>query len=194
MVTRLVTRIGAREARNNFSELLGNVHYGDQVVIVERSGRPMVAVIPIEMYGRLVAEREDRSQAADRKRTQAPEVPLEEVGQDLAGEKVRPTTAEMLPVIIDRIVRGFQPERIILFGSHARGDAGQHSDIDLLVVLSEVADKRKAAVAIAQSLGDLTVSKDIIVTTPDEIIRRGNLVGDVLRPALREGRVVYERG
>jgi len=193
MVTRLVTRMGAREARNNFSELLGNVHYGDQVVIVERSGRPMVAVIPIEMYDRLVAEREGRLQVADRT-TQAPEAAHEKVEQDVSGGEARPAAAEMLPVIIDRIVRGFQPERIILFGSHARGEAGQHSDIDLLVVLPEVTDKRKAAVAIAQALGDLTVSKDIIVTTPEEIIRRGDLVGTVLRPALREGKVLYERG
>lgn len=189
----MVIRMGAREARNNFSDLLGNVHYGDQVVIVERSGRPMVAVIPIEMYDKLVAEREGRLQVADRT-TQAPEAAHEKVEQDVSGGGARPAAAEMLPVIIDRIVRGFQPERIILFGSHARGEAGQHSDIDLLVVLPEVTDKRKAAVAIAQALGDLTVSKDIIVTTPDEIIRRGNLVGDVLRPALREGRVIYERG
>lgn len=186
MVTRLVARMGAREARNNFSDLLGNVHYGDQVVIVERSGKPMVAVIPIEMYDQLVAEREDRSQAAG--------APHEKVEQDVSGGEERPAAAEMLPVIIDRIVSGFQPERIILFGSHARGDAKPYSDIDLLVVLPEVTDKRKAAVAIRRVLADLPAFTDIVVTTPEEIARRGTLVGDVLRPALREGRVIYERG
>ena len=189
----MVTRMGAREARNNFSDLLGNVHYGDQVVIVERSGRPMVAVIPIEMYDRLVAEREGRLQVADRT-TQAPEAPHEKVEQDVSGGEARPAAAEMLPVIIDRIVSGFQPERIILFGSHARGQAGPHSDLDFLVILPEISDKRQAAIAIRRALADLPAFTDIIVSTPEEIARRGNLVGNVLRPALREGRVIYERG
>lgn len=95
--------------------------------------------------------------------------------------------------ITDRIVERFQPIRVILFGSHACGDAGPDSDIDLLVVLPHVVDKRRVAVAIRRVLVDFPVPKDIIVTTPQEIRRRGDQVGSVLRPALREGRVVYER-
>jgi predicted nucleotidyltransferase len=93
----------------------------------------------------------------------------------------------------ERIVRDYDPAKIILFGSHARGEAGLESDIDLLVVLPEVANKRQAAVAIRRILRDLPVPKDIVVTTPEEIARRGDLVGTVLRPALREGKVLYER-
>jgi predicted nucleotidyltransferase len=93
----------------------------------------------------------------------------------------------------ERIVRDYDPAKIILFGSHARGEAGLESDIDLLVVLPEVANKRQAAVAIRRVLRDLPVPKDIVVTTPEEIARRGDLVGTVLRPALREGKVLYER-
>ena len=77
-------RIGAREARNNFADLIGNVHYGGRVVIVERSGRPMVAVIPVEMYQQLVAEREARFQILDRVRSRLPDVPEEEVERDVA--------------------------------------------------------------------------------------------------------------
>ena len=94
----------------------------------------------------------------------------------------------------DRIVRAFDPVRVILFGSHARGEAGRDSDVDLLVVLPSVDDKRRAAVAIRRLLADLPVAKDIVVTTPEEITTRGQLVGTILRPALREGTVVYERG
>jgi predicted nucleotidyltransferase len=103
-------------------------------------------------------------------------------------------TAELISSMAGHIVRHFDPLRIVLFGSHARGDAEPGSDVDLLVVLPEVADKRQAAIAIRRSLATWPVSKDIIVTTPDEIARRGHLVGTVLRPALREGKVLYERG
>jgi prevent-host-death family protein len=67
--------LGAREARNHFARLPGSVHYGEQTVIVERSGKPMVAIIPVEMYQRLVAEREARFQVLDRIRSAMPEVP-----------------------------------------------------------------------------------------------------------------------
>ncbi|HEX2275784.1 MAG TPA: nucleotidyltransferase domain-containing protein [Candidatus Tectomicrobia bacterium] len=100
--------------------------------------------------------------------------------------------ADYIQVMAERIVQDFDPVKIILFGSHARGEAGPESDIGLLVVLPEVANKRQAAVAIRRALTGLPVTKDIVVTTPEEIARRGDLVGTVLRPALREGKVLYE--
>ena len=103
------------------------------------------------------------------------------------------TTNELIADMTDRIARDFDPLRIILFGSHARGDATSDSDIDLLVVLAEAPDQRQAAIEIRRALRALPVSKDIVVTTPDEIARRGDLIGPVLRPALREGKVLYER-
>ena len=101
--------------------------------------------------------------------------------------------ADYIQVMAERIVRDYDPVKIILFGSHARGEAGPESDIDLLVVLPEVANKRQAAVAIRRAFTDLPVPKDIVVTTPEEIARRGDVVGTVLRSALREGKVLYER-
>ena len=76
--------VGSREARNQFSHLIGEVHYGGQVVIVERSGRPMVAIIPIDDYERLVAEREARFQILEEIRRQVADLPLEEVERDVA--------------------------------------------------------------------------------------------------------------
>ncbi len=100
---------------------------------------------------------------------------------------------ECLPEAIERITRRFDPLRIILFGSWARGDARPDSDLDLLVVLPRVENKRRAAVEILRALNGLPVSKDVVVTTPEEIAAHGNVIGYVLRPALREGRVIYER-
>lgn len=95
--------------------------------------------------------------------------------------------------MVDRIVGRFQPAQVVLFGSHARGTASEWSDVDLLVILPNVSDKRDAAVNIRRVLGDLPVCKDIVVATPEEIARRGHLPGTVLRSALREGKVIYER-
>ena len=59
--------------------------------------------------------------------------------------------------------------------------------------MGDVTDKRQVAIEIRRSLGDLLASKDIVVTTPDEIAQRGHVVGTVLNAAIREGRVLYER-
>ena len=95
--------------------------------------------------------------------------------------------------MVERIVGRFQPARILLFGSRARGTANRWSDVDLLVVMEEITDKRRAAVAMRRTLSDLPISKDIIATTPDEITRRGRIVGTVLNAALSDGKVVYDR-
>ena len=80
----MVVHIGAREARSSFSDLLGKVHYGGQTVIVERSGKPVIAMISAETYEQLIAEREARFQVVDRIRSRLPDVPLHEVEEDVA--------------------------------------------------------------------------------------------------------------
>ena len=97
-----------------------------------------------------------------------------------------------LPEIVDRIVRQFHPLKIIIFGSWARGEARWDSDVDLLVVLPKVEHKRKATIQIGNALSDMPISKDIVVTTPKEIMERGQVIGDILLPALREGKTIYE--
>ena len=77
-------RIGAREARHKFSDLMGRVHYGGEAVIIERSGKPMVAVIPVEVYQQLIAEREARFQVLDRIRARLPDLASDEVERDVA--------------------------------------------------------------------------------------------------------------
>ncbi len=94
--------------------------------------------------------------------------------------------------MVERIAEAFNPERILLFGSRARGDDGEWSDVDLLVVMPDGTDRHRAAVEMRRALRTVPTAKDIVVTTPDEIARRGRVPGTVLRAALREGRVVHE--
>lgn len=103
------------------------------------------------------------------------------------------TLEEWLPTIVERVVERFAPLRVILFGSLARGEANYDSDVDLLVIFDEVENERRVTVEILRVLRDLPISKDVVVTTSEELERRGDLVGTVFRPALREGRVLYER-
>ena len=102
-------------------------------------------------------------------------------------------SATAISTMVDRIVEGFAPERIILFGSHARGNASRWSDIDLLVVMKKAPDLRELTVEIRQTLSDLPVSKDIVVTTPERLEERSRMVGTVHRAAVRDGKTVYER-
>lgn len=76
--------IGAREARQRFADLLGRVGYGGEEAIVERSGKPMAALIPVEVYEQLVAEREARFQILDRIRNTLPVVPEDEIARDVS--------------------------------------------------------------------------------------------------------------
>ena len=107
----------------------------------------------------------------------------------------------MLPEVIEkkikemvrRIVDRFHPEQILLFGSYARGDAGPDSDVDLLVVMPVSGSKRKMAVEIDLELAGSGLPKDIIVVTPEEVARTRDVAGTIIYPAVREGRVLYER-
>jgi len=103
------------------------------------------------------------------------------------------TAADYLPLVTERIVERFHPLKVILFGSMARGDARADSDLDLLVVLAEVENKHRARTDIFRALSDLAAPVDILVTTPEEMSRRGALVGPILRPAIKEGKVLFEQ-
>lgn len=103
------------------------------------------------------------------------------------------TDPACIPVAVDRLVRAFDPTRVILFGSRARGDARPDSDVDLLVVMPEVTDVHALTVAMLTLLADLPMAKDIVVASEATIAHRGDAVGSVYRPALREGMTLYER-
>src|SRR5207253_2327752 len=96
-------------------------------------------------------------------------------------------------VAVDRVVREFEPVRIVVFGSQARGDGQDGSDLDMLVVLPRTESKFRDAVAIRRILADLPIAKDIVVATPEELDHSADLRDSVVKTANAEGRVVYER-
>ena len=95
------------------------------------------------------------------------------------------------------IVEAADPERVILFGSRARGDAGVDSDIDLVVVEAEPfgpdRDRGAEETRLWRALAKFHVPKDILVYSLDEAEHWRGSLNHVLARALREGRVLYER-
>jgi len=95
--------------------------------------------------------------------------------------------------MVKRIVERFNPDQVILFGSHARGTAGPDSDVDLLVVMPFAGSRREKAVEIGVALHGIGVPKDIVVTTPEDFEWRKEIPGTIERPAALEGKVLYAR-
>ncbi len=98
---------------------------------------------------------------------------------------------EILDDIIRRIVEVAQPEKIILFGSAARGDMNRHSDVDLLII-KEGADALELMGDIYMNLDGVGVAVDAVVVTPDDVERYKDSHALIVKPALQEGRVLYE--
>ncbi len=106
----------------------------------------------------------------------------------------RPPADELIREMVDIIVSQFHPLAIILFGSRARGNHQPNSDVDLLIVLPSVADKRSVAAAIGDSLGHVPIAKDVIVTTRREIVEERDVDGSLIDRAMRGGKVLYDIG
>jgi len=100
---------------------------------------------------------------------------------------------KMIGEMVSRIVEHFDPERIILFGSSARGDAGPDSDVDLLVVMPVRGSKREKQLEIRSLLHGIRLAKDIVVSRPEDFDWRKDVVGTIEYPATKEGKVLYAR-
>jgi len=103
-----------------------------------------------------------------------------------------PVDADVLDEIVRKIVQAFQPERIILFGSHAYGTPVQDSDVDLLVIMDTKARPAERSARIAQVCRPRYLSMDILVRTPDEIVKRLKGFDPFLEEILTRGKVLYE--
>jgi predicted nucleotidyltransferase len=93
--------------------------------------------------------------------------------------------------ICDRIVERYQPEKIILFGSHAYGQPTRESDLDLLVVMPFTGGYFHQAARIRQHLG-LLIPLDLLVRTPEQLRHRLEIGDSFMREIIERGRVMYE--
>lgn len=92
------------------------------------------------------------------------------------------------------LVTAANPLRIVLFGSYARGDADEGSDLDLMVVKNQVGNRAQEMVDLARALRPLRVPVDVLVVSADELARLGREPGSVYWWALQEGRVLHGTG
>jgi len=100
---------------------------------------------------------------------------------------------DILDAITLRIVQVADPEKIILFGSAARGESGPNSDLDLLVIKSGLTHRGRLTEAIYMNLIGVGEAVDVVVVTPEDVERYKDCHALVIKPALQEGRVIYAR-
>lgn len=102
------------------------------------------------------------------------------------------TVAERtLKKIIRRIVKVAKPEKIIMFGSAAKGQMGPNSDVDLLVIKRGKFHRGRLTDRIYMNMHGVGQAVDVIVVTPEDIERYKDCFALVIYPAVREGKVVY---
>lgn len=100
---------------------------------------------------------------------------------------------QIIQRMVKKIARKFDPDKIILFGSYARGEVTRDSDIDLLVIMPFEGSNRLKMAEIYGAIGVVGIPKDILVYTPEQVAKYGRVAGTVIKAAIKEGKVLYER-
>ena len=102
-----------------------------------------------------------------------------------------PASNKQLQEIVHRIVETAHPLRVILFGSTARGDAREESDVDVLVIMPDGTHRLDTAQAIYRNLLGLRQAVDVVVATESDLRNYQDAPGLIYREALRDGRELY---
>ena|SRR5881296_344607 len=104
-----------------------------------------------------------------------------------------PVTDELLAEAVRRILAVGSPDRIVLFGSRARGEARPDSDLDFLIVEESDLPRYKRAARYLRILAGLYPAKDVVVWTPAEVREWSGVPNAFITTALNEGRTLYEK-
>ena len=102
------------------------------------------------------------------------------------------TVPDLEKLITNMIVERFHPRRIILFGSHARGDARADSDLDIFIEMETTETPPERAVQVSSVFGLRPWSMDLVVYTPEEVGRLRGVKGTLLSVIEAEGKPLYE--
>ena len=106
-------------------------------------------------------------------------------------------SGELLQEMVNTIVEEVDPDQIILFGSQARGDTHEHSDVDLVVLergpFEDGNSKHDEMIQIHRALSTFLVPTDVLVYTHEDVEYWRDSINNVLARALREGKILYER-
>ncbi len=108
-------------------------------------------------------------------------------------EPLSPQVARIADEVTRRILETVQPQRVVLFGSSVSGKFTKDSDLDVLVIVRGPVHRRQLAQKINRNLHGVGAPVDIVVATEEDILQYGDKPGTILRPALREGQVLYAR-
>jgi predicted nucleotidyltransferase len=99
----------------------------------------------------------------------------------------------LLPKAVDRLTKRFRPDRIILFGSQARGTADARSDVDLPVISRFRGKRRELLAEMYRELRDSGIVEKIVLLTPEEFERDQHIPGTIAHTAAQKGKLLYER-
>jgi uncharacterized protein len=98
----------------------------------------------------------------------------------------------LLEELVDRLVKGLNPEKIILFGSYAYGEPTEDSDVDILVIIPNSDEPRyRRARQAHKALRGIGIPKDIIVMTREEVERKAIVPSSLVSQVLRQGKILY---
>lgn len=101
-------------------------------------------------------------------------------------------TQDQIDKIVKEIVKNFKPQKVILFGSYANGTHTEESDLDLLIIKDSDLPTRLQNRKVRKILSGLKVPMDVIVKTTEEFETYKDIIGTIVYPANKFGKVIYE--